>query len=284
VDLATGEVYWANGLEVWKRGPLADDKAELVNRFPKELVEGRLDHLATHPTFSADGRTINLDARFVRADGSAVVCIGALPLDGSPYELWQRIEGRYFNHSLFSPTDPHVQMLAQEFWKDHAPFDHDLPYHRIWAIRRGGEVRPLLREPVSHSGHEWWDADGGHVWYVHYRIGIKKVVLETGEEALVWPGALSHGHSDATGSYLIADRMDDPVVSDCHVLFRNNLTGRTVEVVNGPPLAPQLTQCVHLHPHPQFCLGDRYICHTTTVHDRVDVSLVPVSTLLERTS
>lgn len=284
VDLKNGEVYWGNNLEVWKRGPLAGDKAQLVNQFPRELVEGRLDRLATHPTFSADGLSINLDARFVRADGSQVVFIGALPLDGAPFQLWQRVEGHFYDHGLFSPTDADVQMLAHEYWQDNNPFDHDLPYHRLWLIRKGEKIRPILKAPVSHSGHEWWDPDGSHVWYVHYGVGIKKVEVATGAETMIWPGALSHGHSDQTGRYLIADRMDDPKVCDCHVIFCDTATGREIELVNRPPLAAHLTQCTHLHPHPQFCLGDRYICHTTTIHDRVDVALVPTSSLIEHIS
>lgn len=282
VDPVSGDVYWGNHLEIWKRGPRAGDRPTVVNRLPAPLVEGRLERLATHPTFSADGRTLGIDARIVRDDGTQVVLIGAMPLDGAPFELWQRVEGLFLDHGLFSPTDPECQMLAYEYWQDHRkdPFDPEKPYHRLWTIKRGEKVRPILRQPVSHSGHEWWDPDGRHVWYVHYGVGVKKVDWADGSETLIWPGVLSHAHSDRTGRYLVADTMDDPVVSDCHVLFRDNETGRTVEIVNRPPLAPHLTQCTHLHPHPQFCLGDRYICHTTTVHDRVDVALVPVAPLV----
>jgi hypothetical protein len=136
---------------------------------------------------------------------------------------------------------------------------------------------------VSHSGHEWWDSDGEHVWYLHYGVGVKKVKVATGDETLVWPGALSHAHSDRSGRYLVADRMDDPATPDCHVIFRDTVTGRGVEVVNRPPLPEGATKCIHLHPHPQFCLRDRYVCHTTTVHDRVDVALVRTDDLIGRT-
>lgn len=34
-----------------------------------------------------------------------------------------------------------------------------------------------------------------------------------------------------------------------------------------------------IHPHPQFCLNDRYICYTTNVLGRVDVALTPVEAL-----
>ncbi len=286
VDPSTGEVYWGNHLDTWKRGPLATDRAVRVNSFPQELAVGRLERLATHLTFSADRRTLNIDARFIQPDGKAVACIGELPLDGSPFKLWQKIEDRFHDHGLFSPTDPDVQMFAHEYWQDHAtePFDGLRPYHRIWLIRRGEQASPLLKEPVSHSGHEWWDPDGKHIWYLHYGVGVKKVNIATQAETLVWPGALSHAHCDRTGRYLVADRMDSPGNPDCHVIFRDTVTGKEVEIVNRGPLAAHLTQCTHLHPHPQFCLNDRYICYTTAVHDRVDVALVPVTDLITRTA
>ncbi|HEV7298287.1 MAG TPA: hypothetical protein VGN72_02910 [Tepidisphaeraceae bacterium] len=283
VDTTTGEVYWGNQFDIWKRGPHATDRPERVNRFPTDLAPGRLQQIATHLTFSADRHSLNVDARMVRRDGSTDSHIGEIPLDGAPFRLWQTLDGQVFNHGMFSPTDPDVQMVANEYWQQHAdePFEPDRPYHRLWTIRRGDRARPILKAPVSHSGHEWWDADGRHVWYVHYGVGIKKVNLASGEESTIWPGRFSHAQSDRTGRYIVADRMRDPVASDCHVVFCDTHTGMEVEIVNRPPLADDLTQCTHLHPHPHFCCGDRYICHTTTIYDRVDLALVPVKALLE---
>ncbi|HSI84121.1 MAG TPA: hypothetical protein VK970_10090 [Candidatus Methylacidiphilales bacterium] len=280
VDLSTGELYWINGLDIWKRGPLPEDEPIKVNRIPLEISRHRYpEQIATHMTFSADGKSLNLDARFFRE-----CYIGEIPLDGSPVRVWEQLPGVY-NHAQFSPTDPNMILFANEYWQQNTdiPFDGSRRYHRMWVIRRGEGARPVLNEPVTHSGHEWWDADGRHVWYLHYGIGVKKVVVATGEETLVWSGNYSHSHSDRASRYLVSDAMADPVISDCHVVFYNNATGKTVEVVNRPPLDPKLVQCGHLHPHPQFCMNDRYICHTTTVHDRVDIALVPTDQLMERT-
>ncbi len=280
VDERTGDLYWINGFDLWKRGPQAGDEAELINSFPKEWAARRTpERIATHLTFSADGKSVNVDARF-----NNECYVGDMPLDGSPVRLWQKLDG-FFDHGLFSPTDPDVQMFAHEYWQDHIdePFDHDRPYHRLWLIRRGEKARPILRQPVSHSGHEWWDPDGKHVWYVHYGVAVKKVDIATGQEKSLWDGALSHAYSDHHGRYLVADMMADPVISDCHVAFRDTVTGKEVEIVNRPPLASDLTQCGHLHPHPQFCQIDRYICYTTTVHNRVDLALVSTKDLIART-
>jgi hypothetical protein len=280
-DLTNGEVYWPNDLDVWKRGPLPGDHAVRVGRLPADyLRHGPIHRVATHMTFSADRKSLGMDAHFGKH-----VLIGDLPLDGSPLRVWQEAD-RFYDHALFSPTDPDVMLFAHEYWQepDSGKFDGSTPYHRLWIIRRGEKAQPLLRQPVSHSGHEWWDPDGQHVWYVHYGVGIKKVNVATRSETLVWPGHLSHGYSDRTGNYLVADTMSDPKVCDCHVEFFNVRTKKQVEIVNRPPLAEHLTQCGHLHPHPQFCFHDRYLSHTTTIHDRVDLALVPTADLIARTT
>lgn len=288
IDRATGEAYWGNHYDFWKRGPLAADTAVLVGTVPAPLVPGKLDRIATHPLFSADRRSFNVDIRSIRNDGSVVSILGDMTLADGVFHPWKSVPGRTYNHSLFSPADPGLQLCAREYWIDGSragvPFDGSTPYHRIWLLRRDGDLSPLLRAPVSHSGHEWWDASGEHVWYLHYGIGVKKVSLATREETLVWPGQLAHAHASRDGRYLVADLMASPAHPDCHVRFYNTVTGKSVEIVNRGPLAPGLTQCVHLHPHPQFCLHDRYICHTTTVHDRVDIALVPVADLVARTA
>jgi len=278
VDPRTGDIYWINELDLFKRGPQANDKPVRLNSFPADLAKGRRpERIATHLTLSADGKAVNIDARF----GNETF-IGDMPLDGSPVRVWQKLTG-FYDHGQFSPTDPDVQMFAHEFWQDHIaePFDGVRPYHRLWLIRRGQPAQPILRQPVSHSGHEWWDPDGQHIWYVHYGVGIKKVHLQTRAEQNLWPGHLAHTYSDHTGRYLVADMMRDVAVCDCHVAFRDTRTGRETQIVNHPPLAAGLTQCTH--PHPQFCCNDRYICHTTTVHNRVDVALVPTQELIART-
>ena len=280
VDERNGDIYWFNSLDLWRCSPEPDADPVLVNSFPAELAARRAPvRMATHPTFSADRKSINFDAVF-----GDEMFLGDMPLDGSAPRVWQTFN-RFRDHALFSPTDPDAQMFAHEFWQEHAdePFEPVArPYHRLWLIRRGSEARPILPEPVSHSGHEWWDPDGRRVWYVHYGVGVKRVELATGREENLWPGHLAHAFSSRDGRHLVADIMQDPHGPDCRVALRDTHSGAELEIVAHPPLARGLTQCGHLHPHPQFCANDRYICHTTIVRNRVDLALVPVAPLLER--
>lgn len=285
VDLETGEVYWTSGLELWKRGPLEQDSAVLVNTFPRELARSRYPvTLATHITFSADKKSVAIDANFGRE-----WFVGDMPIDGSgEFRLWQRLD-RHHNHAQFSPTDPDLILLAQDHTHDIVTGDFVGTTDRLWLIRRGEELRPILPEdplPAANRGHEWWDADGEHVWYLDYTEGpgqgTKKVHLGTGEITTVWPRGHSHSHCDAGGRYLVGDIASWPQDA-WEVAFYNSLTGQEVSLVTLlPPYADRSKY--HVHPHPQFCMNDEYICYTTNVLGQVDVALTRVQELIDRTS
>ena len=282
VDETNGDIYWFNGPDLWTCGPEANAEPRKLNTFPAELAGRRApQRMATHPNFTVDRKAVNIDAIF-----GDDMFLGDMPLDGSPARVWQTFN-RFYDHALTSPRDPDVMMFAHEFWQEHIdePFEPVArPYHRLWHIRRGEKARPILNAPVSHSGHEWCDSDGKHVWYVHYGVGVKRVELATRLEENIWPGHLAHADSSRDGALLVADAMGHPNNPDCRVIFKNLRTGKEVRLVDRSPLDAKLTQCPHLHPHPQFCCGDRYICYTTTLHDRVDLALAPVNELVQLTS
>ncbi len=305
VDTDSAEVYWCSNLEVWKRGPGRDDKPRLVNRLPQELARSRQPvRVATHLTFSADKRSLNFDAEF-----GAEWLVGSIPLDGSQVELWQRFD-RCYNHGQFSPTDPDVQMIAQDY-AVHPITGNVTGYeNRIWLIRREKKATPLFAQPIPYKGettmtnehlhgvssrhptdcramhgHEWWDADGRKVWYVHYGTGVERACVSSPIPELVWPLThASHAHSDRTGSYLVADSQPPQLPSESRVAFLNRKTGHEVNIVSQMPRPTKSQRNYHVHPHPQFCASDRYLCYTTTVLGRVDVAFTPVETLIEATS
>jgi len=66
----------------------------------------------------------------------------------------------WFNHLLFSPTDPTLLM-----------FCHEGPWHkvdRIWTIRADGSQLTRIHTrtmAMEIFGHEFWSADGNLIWY-----------------------------------------------------------------------------------------------------------------------
>lgn len=278
IDPKTAEVYWTTGLEIWKRGPRADDRAILVNAFPNELARNRRPlRLSTHLGFSADKKALNIDAQ-IGADWF----VGDMPVDGGPFRLWQQFD-RCYNHGQFSPTDPDVQLIAQDGWHDATTGDKGDTQDRLWLIRRGEKARPLCPDaPSNLRGHEWWDADGEHVWYIDYRAGTERVNIHTGRRENIWPAGHTHSHGDRMGRYLVGDISPNP--ADWRVAFFNRETGREINIVSRLPELSFPRRRYHVHPHPQFCLGDQYICYTTNVLGNVDVTLVAVKQLLAKTS
>ncbi|MDF3058680.1 MAG: hypothetical protein K0R17_2895 [Rariglobus sp.] len=286
VDPATGEAFWCTGLEIWKRGPLAGDPPSFVNRFPPSLARNRRPwRLATHLTFSADRKSLNIDAEIGRQ-----FFVGHAPLDGGEVVIWQELD-RAYNHGQFSPVDPDLQLINQDSAID--PVTGACPNYenRMWLLRRGGQAAPIFADAVASGaamhGHEWWSADGRHVWYIHYGRGAMRVnpFTPAPKAELMWPSdTVSHAHTDATESYVVADCQPGVATGISKVVFFNRKTGREVAIVSQMPYPPDELRRYHVHPHPQFCLDDRYICYTTIVLGRVDVALVSVESLLALTS
>ncbi len=281
VDPQSGEVYWTSGLGIWKRGPLKTDKVERVGFFPAELARNRRPlRIATHLSRSADKRSFAIDAQI----GSEWF-VGDLAADGTGgFRLWQKFD-RCYNHAQFSPADPDLILLAQDGWFDPSTGKEGETLDRLWLLRRGEPVRPLLpdaRSPASLRGHEWWDSDGRHVWYVDYRSGTAKVNVATGQHASVWRNGHTHSHSDRTGQYLVGDI--NPEGDDWRIAFFNANSGKEIDIVSKLPVPAYSRRAYHIHPHPRFSLADRFICYTTNVRGSVDVAIVPVDQLIERTA
>jgi hypothetical protein len=281
VDSETGEVYWTTGLEIWKRGPLPGDRTTLVASFPKELANNRRPlRLATHLTRSADKKSFAIDTLL-----GADCYVGDLPIDGTtPFRPWQSFNMCY-NHAQFSPTDPDTIMIAQDGWFDPATGKPGTTEDRIWLIERGGKARPLLPGFSLNSdwrGHEWWDADGEHVWFIDYRRGTQRANIRTGKVDSVWPGGHTHSHTDQKGQYIAGDIM--PIRDQFRLAFFNIKTGREIDIVTQFPQLDMPRSRYHVHPHPQFCYGDRYVAYTTNVFGTVDYAFVSVEQLVSRTS
>jgi hypothetical protein len=229
---------------------------------------------------SADGRSLSMDA----AIGSKWY-VGSARLDGSMGEIWQEMDCCH-NHAQFSPTDPDLMLLARDWWIDQATGQKTPhPAQRIWTIHRGGQARPLFPQPDPHNrAHEWWSADGQYVWFVDYVTGTERVHLASGKHESIWPAGTCHSHCDAGGQYLVGDIGTYQWASGCTVAFYNARTRKQINIVTSLPQPPHPRSGYHLDPHPQFCLGDRYICYTTTVLGSVDVAIVPTERLRQATA
>jgi hypothetical protein len=274
----SGEVVWCSATGVWRRGPQPEDTPAFCGGLPIEMTKKRLvRRLATQVSINADGSRAFLDSRI-----GPHCFLGTVELASQGYtprfSSWLNL-----NHAQFSPTDPDLVLLAQD---DDSDFftGATTPYeHRMYLYDLNGRLTPL--GPSGRGfGHEFWGADGRHVWVVAYRDGVMRVPLDGGEAELVWPGTGWHAHASACERYVVADHRIGANKGGPAwlVRFLNRETGRSVEVARMPEGSPD--DILHQHSHLRFEASDSVVVYTTLARGTADVAVVPVSDLVAATS
>jgi hypothetical protein len=285
IDPVTGEVYWAIDANIYRRGPKAEDKPQLVGYLPKSTFGSSIRRITTHLTRSADGKSLNLDV--IAGD---TWHLSTMEIESGKLEVWQSFPVCY-KHAQFSPVDSNMIMIAQDHWEDIKTGESFGYKNRIWLIRKGEMAQPLFKDDlgknVHRHCHEWWAHDGKGIWFVDYDHGTEYYNLTTGEHVNVWPNGTCHSHSSTDDKFLTGDIgtyqwAESPV----KVAFYNTLTRKEIAIVSHMPAPPEVTKrgFFHAHPHPQFVLNDTYIAYTTTVRGTLDYAMVPVADLIARTS
>lgn len=279
VEPQTGAACWAQGLHTWRRAPEPDAPVEHVNAVPADLIGNRsVQRAATHLTRSADGRALFIDLGL-----ETQYLFGSLPLDGGDFELWHRFD-RNFNHAQFSPTDPDLVLFAQENHPDPLTGLTFPITNRLWLIRRGQAPRPIFEKPTRVS-HEWWDLDGAHAWCVAGHETWRVRIADGATETIPLPHHAWHAHASRDGRLLVNDTHEGfyrGCASSVH--FLNRQTGKRLTLAHNPARDDHIGRHYHIDPHPRFCCGDRYVVFTTTVRGEIDLAIVPVSELLDRTA
>ena len=279
VDPDSHDIFWGSADSIYRRGPLAKDEPRLVGSLPEEITAGRkVNHIATHLTRSCDGKELFLDACV-----DLQYIFGSLKIADGAYEFWHRFD-RNHNHAQFSPTNPDQVLFAQENHPDPLTGLTFRITNRLWLLERGKAPRSLLREPRWVS-HEWWDSAGQHAWSVWGNQAWKVDISNGAEEYVDWPNHCWHAHSTADNSYMVADS-NDKFFRGCpsSVGFTNRKTGRYIRIIDNPGMSNQVGRSYHIDPHPRFILNDQYIVFTTTIRGEVDLAILPVNPLIERTS
>ncbi|MFW5803113.1 MAG: hypothetical protein ACOCWJ_04270 [Verrucomicrobiota bacterium] len=279
IDPDTGEAYWMHDRFVWRRGPQPDAPVELVNAIPEEVLGNRrISRMATHLTRSVDGRELFVDF------GMGLQWIfGSLPLDGKDFQLWHRFD-RLYNHAQFSPADPDLVLFAEENHPDPVTGLTFPIRNRMWTLRRGETPQPIFSEPTRVS-HEWWDNDGEHVWCVAGHETWRVRISDSAIERLEFPHHCWHSHCSRDARLIVCDS-NQGFYRGCAsgVYFFNRETGKEVMLVDNPPRPDYAGKHYHIDPHPRFCAGDQYIVFTTTIRGEVDVAMISVRDLIDKTS
>lgn len=272
-------VYYFQGTGVWLFR--LDGTVEQVCAIDSNYLAGRyLFRGATHLTLSADGKKLLIDGqvgnRWFIATGD---------VETGKVEIINEFP-RMYNHAQFSPTDPKLFSMAQDWWYDPITGRHTMFDQRIWVMDTDKTFcYPILpKEWFGHGSnpcHEWWSKDGKLCW-TDYDIGAFRFDVKTEEKEHIWKRSLCHTHCDSTGRYWCADQSPYHWAKvPCQVLFYDAVTQKETAIASGLPLPPWPRQAYHIDPHPQFSPTDRYVVYTTTVADGVTLALCPVSQFTE---
>jgi hypothetical protein len=154
----------------------------------------------------------------------------------------------------------------------------------MWLIRRGKAPRPVFDTPTRVT-HEWWEADGKHVWCVWDNDAWRTNIETQKVEKVAWPAHCWHAHVSQTGDYMISDS-NERFYRGCPsaVYFLNRSTGKHVHILSNPEMKGIVGARYHIDPHPRFCASDKLAVFTTTVRGEVDLAVVKVDDLIDRTT
>lgn len=253
-----------------------------IVELPAEFLNNRvINRVATHLTKSADNKYLLLDSAF--AADRWFVALGEIAT--GKVEILKEWT-HHMNHGQFSPVDPDLFIISQDLWNDQISGQQYMFDKRIWLM----DTRRTIYEPIrpkdwfqhgTDTCHEWWDRQGRVCW-VDYKRGLFRMDLKTQTLEHMWERPLCHGHCDPTGQYWCCD--DFPyrwAQKPVEVAFYDSATRREVKIATALPKPDLPRRPFHVDPHPHFSPKGTYVAYMTTVHNRLDVALTPVASLLK---
>lgn len=272
--------YFCSGPSVWRIS--VDKEITRICTLSEEYIDHRhLFRLASHLTVSADGKYFLLDGE---VGNQWFVAVG----DRRSGEVKVLHEfGRRYEHGQFSPVDPDLFLLAQDWWHDPISGRYTGFDKRTWIMN----VRQTLFEPLvpnlwfdhgSKPCHEWFSGDGLICW-TDYEEGAYECDVSDRRPRLVWPGPLCHTHCDANRQFWCADESPYKWTrTPCRIKFFDRQRQQEVDIVTAMPQPPMPRRLYHLDPHPQISPKATFVVYTTMVRGMVDVALTPVDDILDK--
>lgn len=251
------------------------DKKFLNFRTPERLM--------THASISCDGKNIILDMVLA---GKVYIAVGNL--ETGEVNIIHKFE-REYDHAQFSPIDPNLILLDQDWRRDYHTGEYFPIDNRIWLMDiRGTRFEPLLQNSwYGHDGtensHDFWSQDGKVCW-VDYAHGAFECDIESRKVTHVWKRPMCHCFTTANRKYWCAD--DTPYAwkeRPCKVLFYDRESNKELEIFSALPY-PEVPRGgnYHLDPHPTFSKDGKYIISMVTVYNgQVDIAITPVEPLIE---
>jgi hypothetical protein len=273
--------FGTQGTSIW-RMKIGEEPKRVCTLDVKFINRRTVTRLATHLTMSADKRYFLVDGAFI-----GHWFIGIADIQTGEIKILKEFKNHY-NHAQFSPIDPNLFLLAQDWWFDQTSGEVFFLDNRIWLMNTDNTIFEPLR-PMDYYGHgtesthEWWSKDGLICW-IDYKKGAFECDVKTRKTTNVWQEPLCHGHCNNDRTLWVADQSPyfwrGTPSRPCEVKFLNRASGKIIDIVTAMPKPNQPRDAYHIDPHPQFSPQNNWIVYTTTVRGQVDVALTPVKQLV----
>ncbi len=255
----------------------------VIHLSPEFLHKRPIEHLISHASISADNKYILLD---MQIGGNWYLAAGNIKT--GEVKLLNKFRACY-KHAMFSPTDPSLILLDQDWIRDRQTGEYFPINNRIWLTNTECTMfEPLLPKEFyaradSEGAHDYFSADGTYICWSDYFHGAYECNIKTREVTHVWHRPICHSHASRDREMLVGDQSPYSwKATPCRTIFYDRKTNKEIDIFSALPYI-DYDRFYHIDPHPQFCLNDSLIVSTTTVMDgRVDVAITPVAPLLKK--
>ena len=248
-----------------------------------EITHARpIDRLFTHASISADGKYIAMDMKI--AD-HVYMSIGNLST--GEIKLLNKY-GREYNHAMFSPTDPNLILLDQDWWRDRNSGEYFPIDNRMWLINTDAtRFEPVVPSMFygrdgTEMAHDYFSGDG-YVCWSDYLCGAYECDLETRTPLRVWKRPIIHSHCSKHREYFVGDYTPYSwKTKGCSVIFYDRMTNKEIDIFSNMPY-PEIwaDRYYHVDPHPQFCTEDTFIvCEASVIGAEPANAITPVAEAL----
>ena len=256
---------------------------KLITVGPEITHQRPIERLFTHASVSADGKYIAMDMQIA---GRIYMSIGNL--ESGEIKLLNKF-GRQYNHAMFSPADPELILLDQDWWRDRDNGEYFPIDNRMWLINTSAtRFEPLVPgmfygRDDTEMAHDYFSGDG-YVCWSDYLYGAYECDLETRKPLLVWKRPIIHSHCSKHREYFVGDITPyEWKTKGCDVIFYDRKTEKEINIFTNLPFPENQGRYYHLDPHPQFCAEDTLIvCESTALTGEPMVSVTFVCDCIEK--
>jgi hypothetical protein len=243
--------------------------------------QGLLLSFGCHLSLSADKRRLGLDGRC-----GTFTFVGFYDLESCQFQVVLTAENMFYNHTIYSPTDPNQMYFCHEWWHHPVTNEYNAIDHRVWIVRTDDNKPPVPLLDETQWGqptHEWWAPSGKAIYSIINDKAVVKIDIASNTVETVWEGPHCHAQCDKQERYFVADQhtyMGIPIDIYLYDHLTKNQWPLRIGQEQGPKL---LNRFYHLDPHPQISPQNNMVCYYGNQRGIADLCICPIDHIIKKT-